>query len=108
MLRQRRFRIISNRQNMESLAERFNMRMVKRQEASKSTAASKMNKDSDRSSEGNEEVNLVSRNQPENPEKQQTAEKRLRASLTVRRTGSNPPTLTALAENAVIKTSFEE
>ena len=93
---------------MESLAARFNMRMVKRQEASKSTAASKMNKDSDRSSEGNEEVNLVSRNQPENPEKQQTAEKRLRASLTVRRTGSNPPTLTALAENAVIKTSFEK
>ena len=53
----------------------------------KSTAVSEMIKDSNGPSKDSEEVNLVPRNQPENPKKQRAEEKGLRASLTVRRTG---------------------
>ena len=49
-------------------------------------------------------VNLVPENQPESLEGQPADKKGLRPSLTVVKTGSNPPTLTALAENAVVKT----
>jgi len=44
-------------------------------------------------------VNLVPENQPESLEGQPADKKGLRPSLTVVKTGSNPPTLTALAEN---------
>jgi len=44
-------------------------------------------------------VNLVPENQPESLEGQPADKKGLRPSLTVVKTGSNPPTLTVLAEN---------
>ena len=58
------------------------------------------NTDLDRYTKESQKVNLVPDNQPESS----AEEKGVRVSLTVVKTGSNPPTLTALAENTVVKT----
>ena len=66
-----------------------------------SSAVSRTNAELDKHNKDSKKVNPVPENQPESSERQPADREELRASLTIVKTGFNPPILTALAENNV-------